>query len=543
MQTEQQTRQLSLHDYLTILDRRKWVIIEATVIAAAVAFFVSLSQDKVFTAASEVLLARQTIATSVAGFTSPDSLGDPDRFAQTQAGLARSPEVVARAIALARVPDLSVVELLRRSDVTPRTNADLLRFTVQNGDDVVATRLANAYAQAFTRYKFDLDTGQVREARQELVKRLEELRESGDTQSAQYRELLDSERGLRTLELLQVQSPIVERATRAPQTAPRTIRSLILGALLGAILGLGLAFLWEALDKRVRTEEEIERRLDLPLLSRIPAPGKRLRDEGRLAMLSSGQDASAEAIRRLRTNLEFALLDRDVRVLMITSAVQQEGKSTTVSNLAVALARSGRDVALLDLDLRRPLVADLFGVQRLPGVTDVVLRRSELDDALVSVPLPEQAARSIREDGTGSVGRLRVLPAGDLPANPGEFVGTTALGAILDRLRADCDFVLLDAPPLLLVGDAMTLSAKADAIVVVSRLGVVNRRMLDDVSRELAASPAAKLGIVVTGVKELDSYGYAYGHDAPTKRDAPPAAKPSRSERRRRERVATGSDR
>ena len=265
-----------------------------------------------------------------------------------------------------------MVEFLRDSDVSPRTNADLLRFTVHNGDDAVARRLANSYARAFTQYKFDLDTGQVRKARQELVKRLDELRRAGDTQSAQYRELLDSERELRTLELLQVQSPIVERATRAPQTAPRPIRSVLLGAMLGAILGLGLAFLWEALDKRVRTEEEIERRLDLPLLSRVPAPGKRVRDEGQLSMLSTGQDASAEAIRRLRTNLEFALLDRDIRVLMVTSAVQQEGKSTTVSNLAVALARSGRDVALVDLDLRRPLVADLFGVRRLPGLTDVV---------------------------------------------------------------------------------------------------------------------------------------------------------------------------
>ena len=261
-------------------------------------------------------------------------------------------------------------------------------------------------------------------------------------------------------------------------------------------------------------------------------------------MLATSQDASAEAIRRLRTNLEFSLLDRDVRVLMVTSAVQQEGKSTTVSNLAVALARSGRDVALVDLDLRRPLVADLFGVRRLPGVTDVVLRRAELEDALISVPLPEHAARSLQDDGSGAVGRLRVLPAGDLPANPGEFVGTTALARILDRLRADCDFVLLDAPPLLLVGDAMTLSAKADAIVVVSRLGIVNRRMLDDVSRELASSPAAKLGIVVTGVKEIDSYGYAYGQDAVAgRRETPPPSSPPPPRRRRQRKVATGSDR
>jgi tyrosine-protein kinase len=513
MPSELHPRQLGLSDYLAILNRRKWVIVQTTLIVGIVAFLLSARQDKVFEANAGVLLTRQNLSNVVTGVTSPDVYVTPERFAETQAGLARAPEVASRAIELSGVSSRSAGGLLGSSSVHPRSNADLLDFTVDDGDPQIATKLANAYAAAFTEYKTDLDTGQLSQARKDLEKRVTELRRTGLTGTDLYRELVNSAQQLRTMELLQTPNLVVQPATGAGQIAPTPKRNALLGVFLGLLLGLGIAFLWETLDKRVRSEDEIERRLGLPLLSRVPEPPRRLEKEGRLTMIDDPQDAHAEAIRRLRTNLEFANVDGSAKVLMITSAVEREGKSTTIANLAVALARSGRNVALVDLDLRRPMLANYFDLQGRPGITDVVLERADLLATLVPIRLPLPTLASLSRNGSvGAVGRLDVIPSGPLPASPGEFVGTQALARVLGQLRDDHDFVLLDSTPFLSVGDAMTLSADVDGVLVVTRLGIVQRRMLSDLSRELEASPAAKLGFVVTGADIKEGYGHFAGY-------------------------------
>lgn len=511
--TELTHRQLGLSDYLAVLNRRKWVIIQTTVIVAAVAYALSARQDKVFQAGAEVLLSRQNISNIITGVSNPDVYVAPERFAETQAGLARAPDVAERAIAAAKVPGRSAGGLLASSNVRPKSNADLLRFTVEDPDRDIAPKLANAYAQAFTTYKSDLDTAQLTKARLELEQRITELRRANQTDTDLYRDLVDSAQQLRTMELLQTKNLVVKPATGAAQVAPTPKRNGALGAFLGLLLGLGIAFLWEALDKRVRTEDEIERRLGLPLLSRLPEPPRRLQSEARLAMMDDPQDVHAEAVRRLRTNLEFANLDLGARAIMVTSALEREGKSTTIANLAVAMARSGRSVTLVDLDLRQPIISRFFGLEGRPGITDVVLGRAELEDALVPIRLPVPVSISATGNGTGSaLGRLRVLTTGPLPANPGEFVGTQSLARVLDQLRHSSEFVLVDAPPVLAVGDAMTMSARVDGILVVTRLGAVDRRTLSDLSRELDGSPARKLGFVVTGVDLKGGYGYGFGY-------------------------------
>ena len=282
--------------------------------------------------------------------------------------------------------------------------------------------------------------------------------------------------------------------------------------------------LWEALDRRVRDEEEIHRALDLPLLGRIPAP----RHSG-LAMLEDPSDVDAEAARRLRTGIEFANLDAKAKVIMISSSIASEGKTTTVSNLAVALARGGSRVALVDFDLRKPMIGSVFGLELRPGLADVAIGRLELDRALVPIELPAPSGGRGRPGRRGQswdaslrispeAGHLSVLPAGFLPASPGELVGTEAVALILAELRGDFDYVLIDSPPLLTVSDAATLSTRVDALFVVVRLGLVNRSMLRDLARVLSAVPATKLGFVLTGVEAGEQYGYGRYAGAPEPR-------------------------
>jgi polysaccharide biosynthesis transport protein len=320
------------------------------------------------------------------------------------------------------------------------------------------------------------------------------------------------------------------------------MRNAILGIVLGIVLGLGLAFLWEALDTRVRTAEEIGEKLGgLPLLARVPSPSKKVRTERRLVMLDEPTGTEAETFRMLRTNLDFVSLDRDARTIMVTSAVEQEGKSTTIANLAIAMARAGQRVVLVDLDLRRPYIDKFFHVDG-PGVTQVALGHVPLEQALATVAIADpgpaetslgENARGVRVKVVGANGNgngnghgngngnghakvvrgvLQVLPSGPIPPDPGEFVGTNALSEILAELRDRFDIVLIDAPPVLRVGDAMTLSTKVDGVIVVARMKVVRRQMLTELARQLHAMPTPVLGFVATAAGEEQGYGYGYGY-------------------------------
>jgi succinoglycan biosynthesis transport protein ExoP len=510
-------RALTLTDYLAVLRRRLLVIVGAAVLAAGTATFLSLSLPDKYSASSEVYVSRQNLGLSITGTTNPDLYSDPIRVLQTQADIARSPQVTAVAARRAKVPGVNGGTLLASSGVSPKSNADLLRFSVTNGDPAAAARLANAYAQAFAAYRVQLDTSALTKALSQVGAQITQLRRRGDQESDLYKGLVSSAQQLRTIEILQPHYPVTRSATLGTQVAPTPKRNGIIGGMFGLILGFGIAFLWEALDKRIRSEDEIQERLGLPLLSRLPAPPRALRSDNRLTMLHDPGDIHAEAIRRLRVNLEFASLDRDVTTILITSAVQQEGKSTTIADLAVAQARAGRNVALVDLDLRRPAIATFFGLPGRVGVTDVALGRAAIWQAIKPVEIDYSVAAASNRNGANvsaaSAGKLSVLPAGLLPPNPGEFVGTQALARVLEELRLKFDTVLIDAPPICIVGDALTISAHVDALFVVARVGSADRQMLGDLVRELDASPAPKLGFALTGVERKDGYGYAsYAH-------------------------------
>jgi tyrosine-protein kinase len=300
------------------------------------------------------------------------------------------------------------------------------------------------------------------------------------------------------------------------------------------LLGIGLAALLEALDSRLRTSESIVDRLGLPLLARIPEPPRKL-DRNQLVMIEDPNGPEAEAIRILMTNLELAHLEQPAHSVMFTSAVEKEGKSTTVANLAVALARAGRRVVLVDLDFRNPSLHRFFGLASTPGLTDVVLGRNALKDVInrVDIGSPRSLeslapmsnggptarwASVARREATPmwagaepshlKEGQLEVLSAGTAAANPGELVAQLPIAPILEFLKGKSDFVLVDGPPLLQVGDAITLSSAVDALIVVSRINVVRAPMLDDLNRVLRACPAKKLGLVVAGAELETGYGY-----------------------------------
>ena len=415
-----------------------------------------------------------------------------------------------------RVTDKSVDEFLDASDVAVTPNADLLVFKFTDENPEVARRLATAYARQFTVYRRRLDTAGIARSLRDVDRRLRQLADADQAGSALYANLIAKRRQLRTLEVLATSNAlVVQAAGDAEQVQPRVLRMVALGAVLGLLLGIGLAFLREALDTRVRSAEEIGDRLGLPLIGRLPEPPRRLRRTDALVMLTEPNSAPAEAFRVLRTNLEIVNRAHEAKSIMLTSAVDSEGKSTTAANLALALARAGRRVVLVDCDLRRPTVARLFKLDgEHPGLTDVVAGYASLDDAIARVAItdmPAAGAQAAATNGRGSVElAVEVLTAGSVLSNAGEFLGTRAVAEILVELQSRADLVLVDAPPLLNVGDALALSTEVDALLVVTHLGVVRRPLLRELRRVLDASPAAKLGFVLTGADREEGYAGRY---------------------------------
>jgi Mrp family chromosome partitioning ATPase/capsular polysaccharide biosynthesis protein len=517
----------TLRDYVQVARRRKWVILQAVVLVPAAALAFSLFQQKQYQGSAQVLLSQQNLGNQLTG-TQTGYTGDPaDRLAQTQADLARVPDVAVRAIRALRI-GMTPGRFLASSSVSAGANADTLTFHVTNHDPRLASRMASAYARAYVAYRLAVDTAPIEAAKKGIQQRLE-LTPRGTL----YNSLVDKEQTLQELEALTTSNAsVIREGGLAVQTAPKTSRNTVLGLVLGLLIGVGLAFLRESLDTRVRSAEAIAEQLELPLLARLPEPPRKLQDVNHLAMIDDPSGTQAEAFRMFRTNVEFAALGKDVKTIMVTSAIEREGKSTTMANLAVAFARAGERVVLVDLDLRRPFVDKFFDLSARAGITNIAVGHVTVEEALVPMELPSitsgdgSIAAALTASGqvkllAGSngnrrrvgegVGSLSVLPTGPIPPDPGEFVGTAQLTAILEELRGLADVILIDAPPLFHVGDGLTLSAKVDAVLVVTRMEVVRRPMLSEFKRLLAAMPSSKLGFVVTGAEAEETYGYGYG--------------------------------
>ena len=500
-----------LTHYLQVLRRGWWIIVLTVALTTSVAVYASKRQSALYNSSADVFLSAQNLAASVSNIQAPST--DPVRDGATQADLARTPAVAQRALRLARVQGRSAASLLSNSSVSPAANADILTFSVTDQSPQIAERLAGAYATAYTQYRRKLDTASIVDARRQIRVQLVKLKAAGEQRGAVYASLFEKDQQLQTLQALQGSNALLVRsASGAVQTQPKPTRNGALAAMLGLVLGVGLVFLRDALNTRVRTAGEVLSRLDLPQLGRIPEPPRRLRSGNGIVMLTDPLSPAAEPFRILATNLDFVNLERNARTIMFTSATHGEGKSTTVANLAVALARGGRRVILADLDVRKPSLDRLFDLGERPGITTVVLGHASLDDVLVPIPLLDPGATN-DPTGNGSVrGMAQVLPVGPLPPNPAEFVGSHALGALLAELEQRADLVLIDTPPILDLSDAMTLSARVDGLVVVTRLPVAKRAMLAELHRVLATAPTMKLGVVLTGTTTGDTYGYGYGY-------------------------------
>jgi polysaccharide biosynthesis transport protein len=521
-----ETDAVTLHDYLRVVGRRKWVVALTALLLPLAAVAFSLHQPKLYEASADVLLSAENASAALPGTPGTGLSQDPERITRTQAQVARARDVVQGSLDAIGITEITVDEFLAESSVSSSPASDILAFAVRNPDPALAEKLVNAYAQSYRDYRQDLYTGSIERALSDVDRRLRRLDRAGAVlESAAgnaglgtltkygsvYTSLIERQQTLESMQALQPSvASVLREADGTVLTQPKTLRNGVLGLVAGILLGLALVFLREALETRARTPEEISARLGgLPLLGRLSRPPKRLRRGDRLVMVEDPGSDRAEAFRTLRANLDFATLDRDVRTVMVTSALEQEGKSTTVANLAVAFARAGKHVVLVDLDLRHPTLARFFGLAG-PGLTQVALGHVALEDAVTQIPVTDPPAPRrrifLRRGGRSRAGHLtrelagvlEVLPSGPIPPDPGEFVSSPTLGTILLALRERADVVLVDAPQALRVGDVIALSSRVEGIVVVAHSKALRRQTLAELGRLLRMVRTPVLGFVVT---------------------------------------------
>ena len=218
----------------------------------------------------------------------------------------------------------------------------------------------------------------------------------------------------------------------------------------------------------------------------------------RLITLTDPRSPVSEAYRSLRTNLEFSSLDEPLRTLVVTSVAPGEGKSTTLANLAVTMAQAGKQVILVDCDLRRPSLHTLFGLPDSPGLTNMMM-----DEKMIQAPPLQETV----------VSGLRLLAAGPLPPNPAEVMGSRRMAEIITALKDQADIVLFDAPPVIAVTDAAVLAARVDGVLLVIRAGKTKREHVERAKALLERVKARIVGAVLTNARADTSLQYYYGED------------------------------
>ena len=448
---------MNLSDYLHVL-RKQWVLITViTLLAIGGATAASVLSPRVFQAQTQTFVAIASQDSSAGQILSGSQFTLQRVKSYTQ--IVNSPRVLDPVIAELGLATSSS-ELAKHVTADSPLDTVLININVTDGSAEQAALISNAVAVQFGTTVEALETPK-----------------SGNESP--------------------VKLSVVDPAT-VPESpiSPKPKLNLALGALLGLALGIGFALLRETLDTSVRTPEDLHEATAATLLGLIAfdpdAKGKPL------AALDPRSPRS-EAFRMIRTNLQFIDVDRPPRSVVITSALPDEGKTTTACNLAITLGQAGLKVCLVEADLRRPRIADYLGIESAVGLTNVLAGQNDLDDLLVP----------------WNRGLVIVLPCGPIPPNPSELLGSRNMALLLEELEKRFDVVLLDAPPLLPVTDAAVLAQASDGAILVTRHGKTSRAQAAGAVEALGAVNARLLGTVLNFMPARSgssAYGYGYGY-------------------------------
>lgn len=520
---------MELRRYWGIFRKWFWLIVLGVVLSVGTSYAVSKSLTPLYTA-TVTLQVNQVQNPGIAGY---NDLLLSERLTKTYSELIRKRPVIEAVIQQLEL-NQTYDSFVSNVSVNAVRDTQLLQVAVNYRDPQLSADIANKIAEVFIARVAEGQGGQLsagREAiRQQLgtvaneirstAQEIERFRAASDQtpsetrtveearlQSAltqyqlMYSQLVKSEQDLLLTEAqtgggVRVADPAV--APEAP-AQPKILLNTLLAGLVGLLLSTGVVLLVEYLDDTIRTTENLEQATSLPTLGVVGVlPVERQgRDNNLLVITSDPRLHFGEAYRTLRTNLQFATLNRRCQCLLVTSATCGEGKSLTVSNLAVVLSQAGKRVLAVDADIRRPTLHKYFGLSNEVGLTNLLLA----DDPTRVGPFLQQ---------TGYSG-LRFLASGALPPNPTELLSSLQMAKAVAALKQEADLVLFDSPPVLAVSDAVILSALVDGAILVVGAGQNRVKGIVEAKEALSQTGVALLGTALNRVK-AEGDGYYYYH-------------------------------
>jgi succinoglycan biosynthesis transport protein ExoP len=458
---------VTVRDYVQLL-RRRWLLIAlVTLLGGGVAAAVSLSTRREYSSSVGLFVSASQSPTDAGSVIAAEQLTQ-ERVA-SYADLASSTNI---AYAVVRQLGLneSAESLASRVSATVPTNTVVIDLSVTDPSKTLVPRIANALGEQMSL----------------AVARLEAPLSGRPSP---------------------IKASIAQSATiPGGPTTPKTTRNILFGLIVGLALGAGLAILLEVLDTRIKDLDTLRDRLNLAPLGLMPFD--RDAKATPLVVRDAPQSARAEAFRQLRTNLHFLGVERPPKSIVVTSSLPAEGKSTTASNLAIALAQAGQQVAVIDADFRHPQLSQYLGIKGGVGLSEVLIGRVTLAEAL---------------QPWGEDGMLTVLPSGAKPPNPSELLGSRAMARVVAELSGR-GMLIIDSPPVLPFTDATVLAKVTDTTLLVVR---ANSTRLDKLERALQALrtvdaqlAGAVLNMVPSKGPDIDYYGY-YGRDRGGSKAAP----------------------
>lgn len=454
---------MELRDYLRVL-QRNWVLI------------VSLALVGLLGGAAASLLIKPTYTAQTQLFVAIQSSGSVQELQQgntfSQARVQSYAKTVETPVVLQPVIDtlgltMSAEELATKVKATSDLNTVLITISVEDQSPVEAAAIAQGVSDS-------------------LVKAVDTLEKSDKSSTSPVK--------------LSIVTPAV-----APReaSAPNTRINLAVGLLAGVFLGALATLIRSTLDNKVRSEADLQKITSAPILGGIVFDREAIKNP--LILDHQNQSPRAESFRRIRTNIQFANLGQKSGAVMVTSSLPGEGKSTTAANLAITLAKSGQSVALVDADLRRPMIAEYLGLEGSAGLTTALIGNADIRDLL---------------QGWGE-DQLYVLTSGTVPPNPSELLGSDAMLRVIRELESTFDAVIVDAPPLLPVTDAAVLSQHLGGVILVVGSQTVKQGDVEKSLQTLDLVDANVLGAVMNMLPNRGPDAYAYGYQSYASVDSP----------------------
>jgi capsular exopolysaccharide synthesis family protein len=493
--------ELTLRDYAAVVARRRWIVITSAVLSSLVAILLVVLQTPIYSSSSEVLVQPR----GADGLFEDQIVNLNDRAIETEIQVIEGQQVRERVrtdLGLDELPPLVAASAVGQTDV--------ISLAVRDANATNTATLANAYADAYISVRREQAVDELLAASTEVQSAIDDLQLQLDgladddplrtplvAQAANFNTTLDQ---LRVDAALRTGGAAVIESAEVPTSPvePTPVRTVTLAMIVGLLIGLGAAFLIDHLDDKVRTDDDLERISKLPVLAVVPVDSPP--DHWPIA-ISEPSHTAVESFRGLRTNLQFLGLDQSISVVQLTSSMAGEGKTTTAANLAVVLAQAGKRVAIVDADLRRPRLHEVFAVPQTPGLTDLLLGSD-----------PKSVVNRVQIDAEL---HIAVYPSGPVPSNPSELLSSRRVSDLLEQMGAFYDYVIVDSAPVLPVSDSVALSAAVDAVLVVTQSGRVTEHNVIDTLERLSQVSAPVLGMVLNQASGANQGYYSYGGYAP----------------------------